>query len=326
MDENCTEQRVLASVDFLIDDSEFNIDSDLTHMYGHSMGGSGSLAFGMRYPSVFSGIYASEPMTNYATSPNFQDNFVQLWGEQSRNLPIINGGPDSGRIAAYDSNGIASTGVWDWMNHLEQLRRRSWDQYAYLIIEHGKEDTTIDWVTQGQPLARALTEARVGFSARARAELGHVWLGFSAVVKTMFGLGFGDQNQWRYPNSLSFPALTHASASSDINPTRIGDSNYNMNIEWSTPKNQFDEEIVDLQNQYQISLRSLEGNQTASVTPRNTRLFQLSAGQLCNWSVVSNANNQLIQSGSAQVDDLGLLTIDNVAILTDRGSRLTINC
>lgn len=128
------------------------------------MGASGELAFGLRYPDVFSGVYASQPMTNYASSPTFQDEFVQLWGEQSSNLPITNRGPDSNSIGDYDVNGTASTGVWEWMNHLEQMRRRKSDQLAYLMIDHGKDDTLIDWNTQGQPLTRALTDAQADFS------------------------------------------------------------------------------------------------------------------------------------------------------------------
>jgi len=81
--ENFTEQRVLAAIDFLINDGQFNVDRDLVHAWGHSMGGTGALGFGLRYPSVFAGIYSSQPMTNFAASPVFQENFATILGDPS---------------------------------------------------------------------------------------------------------------------------------------------------------------------------------------------------------------------------------------------------
>jgi pimeloyl-ACP methyl ester carboxylesterase len=324
--ENFTEQRILAAVRDVMNDSELNVNSELVHVVGNSMGASGALALGLRYPDVFSGIYASEPMTNYAISPTFQNNFARVWGEQSSNLPIVNDGPDSGSIRNYDANGNTPASVWEWMNHLEQVKQRSSDQFAFLMIDHGKADTTIDWTTQGQPLVRALTDAKVGFSANAYEGVGHTWLGFGAVVHSMFGLGFGEEASWRYPNSLSFPAISNASGSSSLDPGTNGDSSYNTNIEWSTSNNTFDTGITDTTNQYQISIRSIDNDQTASVTPRNTRFFRANPSQQCNWYVIRNSNGQSVQSGNATADAAGLITIDGVTIVTGTGSRLTINC
>jgi hypothetical protein len=194
------------------------------------------------------------------------------------------------------------------------------------MIDHGKEDHLIDWSTQGQPLARALTEAKAGFSANAFGGSGHGWRGFAAVVKSLFGLGFGEERLWRYPNSLSFPAISNASGSATLDPGTNGDSSYNMEIEWSTADNAFDQEIIDSANQYQISIRSNENVQTASITPRNTRLFSVSQSQQCSWSVIRNSDRQLIQFGNATADAAGLITIDGVAIGTGVGSRLIIDC
>jgi len=125
--ENFTEQRVLKAIQNTISDPTINVDNELIHIVGHSMGASGALSLGIRYPDIFSGIYASEPMTNYAVSPAFQNEFVQLWGDQSLTLPIKNNGFYSENISSYDADGNNPTGVWDWMNHLEQIERRSSD-------------------------------------------------------------------------------------------------------------------------------------------------------------------------------------------------------
>lgn len=318
--ENFTEQRVLAAVNFLIDDGEFNVDRNLVHAYGHSMGASGALSLGMRYPSVFAGIYASQPMTNYSSSPTFQENFVRVFGEQSANLQIVNNGRNAEDIRRYNG-----TRVWDWMNHQEQLRRRSADRFAFLMVDHGKDDTTIDWQTQGKPMAKAFTDARVGFAAVTRSA-GHSWMGFASVNTNLFGFGFGDDGPWRYPRNLSFPGIQNASGSGALQPNNFGEDRYNTSIDWSTPKNNFHQPIVDTSNKYEISIRSLSSNQTADITPRNTNSFKPSSGQQCSWTAINIANNANIGSGRATVDGSRLLTIPRVQIVNGSGTRLAISC
>ena len=113
--ENFTQQRVLKAISEVA--NEFTVDEDLIHIQGNSMGASGALSFGIHYGQVFSAIYASQPMTNYATSPGFQDNFVELWGTQADNLTIVNDGLYADTITQYGAGGASPTGVWDWLNH-----------------------------------------------------------------------------------------------------------------------------------------------------------------------------------------------------------------
>lgn len=322
--ENFTEQRVLAAVDFLIADGQFNVDEELVHMYGGSMGG-GVLAYGMRYPDKFSGIYANQPMTNYAASPIFQEDFVRLFGEISSNLPIVNNGPNAASIKKYDMTGSEPTMVWDWMNHQEQLRRRRAERFGYLMVDHGKLDTVIDWQTQGKPMAQAFTDARAGFSAVAVGDRAHSWLNFSPVVTSVFGFGYGDEAAWRYPKSLSFPGIHNASGSGSLPPSDTGDDRYNTDIEWSTPRNNFHQNIVDSTNRWELSIRSLSSDQTADITPRRTNSFRPAAGTTCSWTARRIGGFSTLGSGSATVDGSGLLTATAVPI-TAGGSRLTIEC
>jgi len=322
---NFTEQRLIAAVRFVLANREFNTDSQLTHIVGNSMGASGAVSLGLRYPSVFSGAYASQPMMNYADSPTFQDNFVRLWGAQQSNLPILNGGAESDSINQFSIGQSEETGVWDWMNHLQQIDRRIGADFAYLMIDHGKADTTIDWQTQGQPLSSALTNARVGFSANAFGASGHSWMGFGAVVKPMFGLGFDKLAPWRYPLAHSFPAIHNATGSSSINPGATGDDSYNMTIEWSTEANPFGRKIVDNSNQYEITLRSTVLDQTANITPRRTQSFNPMNGQQCSWTA-SRVSDGLSVNGNATVSGNGLLTVSNIPIHTGSGTRLVIRC
>jgi hypothetical protein len=322
---NFTEQRVIKAINEIIADSSFNVDTDLIHAYGNSMGASGSLTLAMRYPDIFAGIYASQPMTNYGANPGFQNNLRQLWGEQSSNLPIINGGENTSAISNYGIGGNRPTGVWDWMNHQQQLRRRRGEEFGYLILDFGKADATLEWQSQGQPMFSALTDAKAAFSARAMGGYPHNSMGFGAVDTSVFGFGYGDETAWRYPNSLSFPGLHSASNSGAINPGTNGDDLYNQDIDWSTPRANFHQSIVDTTNRWEITLRSMSGDQTVDVTPRNTQAFRPVPGEQCNWSARRVNDNQQTGSGIATTDGDSLLTVPQVPI-SNAGTRLSINC
>lgn len=316
---NFTEQRVIQAVAEVVSNPDFRVNTDLIYAYGHSMGASGSLSLALRYPTILTGIYASEPMTNYAASPLFQEEFVRLWGEQSANLPILNRGRYAGYIVSDTS------GVWDWMNHQLQVRRRRTSDFAFLNLDFGKDDAIIDWATQGQPMVQALTEGKVGFAMGALDNVGHSWLGFHSLNKNQFGFGYDDQAPWQYPNSMSFVGLQNASGNGPMSPGPTGNDEYNVSIEWSTTHNSFDKDIVDTATRYEVSLRSLKEDQTVSVTPRNTKAFRLKPGQNCSW-VARNSKNKVLAQGKSTADRAALVTAESVPVGSGKGSRLVIEC
>ena len=318
--ENFTEQRVMRAIDAVIGDASFNVDANKVHAFGHSMGGSGVLSLGMRYGSIISGVYASEPMTNYAENSLFASELFDLWGLQSSALRTVNSGPHSNDIQAYD------VGVWDWMNHQKQLVDRRGDDMAFLMTFHGKQDRVIEWQTQGRPIANALTNGSAGFAARNLGSISHTWVGFVSVNTSLFGFGFDDDFAWKYPLDLSFPSIQNASGSSPSVPANGGDDEYNISIDWATPHTPFAAGIIDTSSQYAITLRSLNGAQTADITPRRTQSFDPLPGQQCSWSAVNNNNGTTIGAGSSTADSDSLITISDVSIVTGTGTRLSINC
>ena len=317
--ENFTEQRVMMAIKDTIADPEINVDAGLLHAYGHSMGGSGSLSYGIRYGNIFAGVYGSEPMTNYRSSPRFQEDMVKLWGNQSTNLSILNRGPYSENISRY-----SGTGVWDWMNHHEQLVQRRGDDMSFLMVAHGKADTVIDWETQGRPFARVLNEAKAGFSARSKAEAGHSWLGFAATNKSLFGFGHDADFSWKYPVNMSFLSVQNASGSGSMSPGLDQHDSYNMDIEWATPHTRFAKSIVDEPKRYEVSVRSTSDVQTADITPRNTQRFSVRAGEQCGWRTLYG--RKVLAQGSVTADPDGLLTIADVTIRKGKGTRIVIEC
>ena len=315
--ENFTEQRVLKAIDEV--SSTFNVDPQRIHSQGHSMGASGSLSLGMRYANVFSGIFSSEPMTNYASSPGFQDDFSVLWGTQASNLPIVSNGIHATPIKKYDG-----LGVYNWMNHHEQLVNRRGDPMAFLMVGHGKADDVIDWATQGKPFIAALNAGNVGFSAEQRFGWDHNWMSFNFALDTMFSPADGGLSAWAYPKNVSFPGITNATGSGPSVPGTTETNFYNMQFEWSVPWNQFHTSLVDTSSRYEISLRASTVTQTANVTPQRVQAFKPAPGATVTWQNINNANGQVVQSGTLVVDVDGLVTVPAMTIGTGVGHRLVL--
>lgn len=315
--ENFTEQRVLKTIDEI--SSMFTVDTLKIHSQGHSMGASGSLSLGMRYANVFSGIFSSEPMTNYASSPLFQNDFSVLWGSQAANLPIVNNGAYAGPIKKYDG-----MGVYNWMNHHEQLLNRRGEPMAFLMVGHGKADDVIDWATQGQPFIAALNAGNVGFSAEQRFGWDHTWMSFDFSLDTMFSPADGGLSAWAYPRNVSFPGISKATGSGPEVPGNTGTNFYNMQFEWSVPWNRFHTDIVDSPTRYEISIRSNTVTQTANVTPQRRQAFNPMPGATVTWKNVNNTTGQVVQSGTVIADSDGLVTLPSVTIGTGSGNRFVL--
>jgi hypothetical protein len=316
--ENFTEQRILKTVDEV--STLFSVNRQHIISQGHSMGGSGSLSLGIRYGNVMSAIFASEPMTNYQSSPTFSGSFEQLWGSKAANLPIVNNGTYAGPLKQYDG-----LGVYDWMNHQSRLLAQRGMDTAFLMVGHGKSDFTIDWNTQGKPFIQTLNSANVGFTAEQRFGWDHTWMGFGYVpMHVMSPTGSGDLHDYAYDRQLSFPSVTNATGSGPLVPGVSGTNEYNLQIEWSGPVNNFHTGIVDTLTRYEITLRSTSTAQVAEVTPRRLQQFAAPAGTVVRWKNINNATGLMVQSGTVTSDANGLVTIPRMQIGTGTGNRLRL--
>ncbi|MGI9255078.1 MAG: prolyl oligopeptidase family serine peptidase, partial [Thermomicrobiales bacterium] len=181
---NYTEERVLRMVDDLLHDPDLGatVDPERLYVYGASMGGSGTLAFALRYPRTFAAAYAGEPMTNYATSGDgggldWRTDVDWKWGAIGRDLPILtrarNGWGD--HLARYDG-----TGVWTWQDHTAQLLDRRRDDMIPFGIAHGLQDDVIEWPTQGRPFYASLEQSGQVIGGRT-IDMGHSWTGFNGL-------------------------------------------------------------------------------------------------------------------------------------------------
>jgi hypothetical protein len=319
---NFTEERILQTIDQV--SSLYNVDPNRVWGHGMSMGGSGLLALAMRYPDVFSAVYAGLPMTDYATSAdqggsNWLDTLVPKWGTVASNLPIASRGPHAAALQKYDG-----TGVWDWQNHLEQLVNRAGDPMAYITGVHTMQDTVINWPTQGAPFVGALEQGHAGF-VFANVPGTHNWPGFVGSDAAMIGPAWDGWSDFQFVKDMSFPALANVSNAPAADPPASTTASYfyNRDVGWSTPWNHFGQDVVDQPARYEITLRSTDADLTADVTPRRLQQFVATPGAVYSWENQQASDGTVTASGTVTADAHGLITVPGFSI-TPGGNRLIL--
>ena len=317
---NFTEERILRAVYDAQRDPTFRLDANRIYVYGHSMGGSGALALGMRYPNVFAATYSSEPMTNYRTSDMWLSDTEPKWGTVANNLPIENRGPSdwADHLSSYDG-----TDVWDWQNHQQQLVSRRGDDMAHISLAHGTLDDVIAWSSQGQPAYEPFYQGRRTFSG-ATVAADHTWIGFSGLGPNVEDYNYtGPFYAWTAVRDESLPGLTYASGSSAAPPSGAG-ATYNLNLEWSASWLDWDGAPIDTADQWRISLRTTDGStQTVDVTPRRLQTFSIVPADAYAWENRRVSDNGLVASGTVFADADGLVTVPAFQV-TASGNRLIL--
>lgn len=288
-------------------------DPNRVYVYGHSMGGSGALALGLRYPNVFAAAYASEPMTNYRAADGSDgatgwiNDLDWKWGSVAANLPISNTGFYAAHLTTSDG-----TGVWDWQDHVAQLLLRRKDETALLALAHGAQDDVIGWTSQGKPVYQALFISRRPFSG-AVVDEGHTWLGFAGSGPLVTYESWEPFHSWQVRRDETVPALTHASGSGTVPPS--GATSFNLNLEWSASWHDFAGPPTDAPKVWAVALRTTDGiAQTVDVTPRRCRHFSVVPGAGYRWETRRLADDTLLASGLATADRDGLVTAVGVHV------------
>ena len=315
---NFTEHRLLRAINDVIRDPEYTVDESRIYAYGHSMGGSGSLALGMRYPDVFAAVFCSEPMTHYAASSLWIWDVQQKWGMPSDNLPIINDPTYASHLSGFDG-----VGVYIWQNHQQNMVDRRGDEMAFIHTYHGTEDDVIDWETQGDAWNTIMSRiARRGWQGAALT-IDHTWYGFLDTPNFSW-------EAFSFRKDISHPGF----ADFTLNLDQEDDlSYYNIGLEWSCQWNDFAGAIVDTPGRYEIVLRLYDPGYPGyevlpdvgevDVTPRRLQQFAVSPGVVYSWENVQMPGNAVIQSGTIAADTNGLLTIYGFTV-TKEGNRLRI--
>ena len=334
--ENYTERRVLRMIaDLMRNPPGPAVDAQRVYVFGHSMGGSGTLGFVERYPNVFAAGYSGEPISNYRTAGVTKGDWVAnvsvKWGAPALNLPIHIAAPNGWAQPLQKYNGV---GVWDWQNYLgnltgEAVPGRDQDEMAPFGVDHGINDDVILWPTQGQAFYPALAPvARVWSGAVTGAT--HEWSDFLALPPSMAKLDGHPFWNLQVKRDESLPALSHLS--SNLSGPPDAPTTYNQTVKWSSSWDPWDGAPVDQAGRWEMSFCAVEPGSTtcggsatvgASITPRRLQHFKVQPGQRYDWENRRVSDHGLVASGTVTASADGLVTIPDFTI-TPSGNRLAL--
>jgi pimeloyl-ACP methyl ester carboxylesterase len=334
---NYTEQRLLRMLyDLLRRPPGPQADPQRLYVFGHSMGGSGTLGLASRYPNVFAAAYAAEPISNYRTAGVTKDNdwsaiVTPDWGAPQLNLPVEIHAPGGWADALQKYNGA---GVWDWQDYQAAWTSSPSKSIAAgeavpLGLDFGLPDPVIDFTTQGKPFFPLLNRSARAW-AGAATSLAHEWSNFIGLPPS---LGMVDEAPfWNFHvlRDESVPGFSNLSSNNPNPPTTA--ARYNQLIKWSSSWDPWDGAPVDQKTRWQMSFCTVArgsldcgggATQTVDVTPRRLQAFAVTPGTSYTWENRRASDNHLVAHGTVTADASGLITVKKFLVTTE-GNRLIL--
>jgi pimeloyl-ACP methyl ester carboxylesterase len=323
---NYTEYRILRMILDLLHDPVLgpHCDPNRIFVYGHSMGGSGTLAFALRYPTLFAAAYASEPMTNYLTDPLWEGDVTFKFGSRALNLPIELSYP-GGLVPPLE--GADGTGVYDWQNHEANAVDRLGAESVPLGIAHGRLDEAICWPQEGRGVYAALNAGKRCWGGYVD-DRDHQWMSYLGCPPSF------DPDESLVPFSglrmilnETVPGLSNCSRDGSLPPLGppAAPEQYNAVIDWSSSWDPWDGAPYEDFSMWRMSLRTTDGQPaTVDVTPRRTQTFKpWPDGVPYTWTNRKVSDNSIVGSGIVSTDANGILTVPGFAV-SPEGNRLQI--
>jgi len=318
---NFTPKRLLAFVEWV--GTKWPVDKTRICVSGESMGGSGSTFMPIRYGDVFAYAYSAVGIHNPAAikGGGFYESYARVCGRMEAKIKH-----ESGML------------TFEYLNDPLLVRTNPRANLPFIGFGNGKNDAGIGW-PHVVDLARALQAARQPH----------------AVIWNMRGHGAGTfYPRIDFRTDQSLPAFTNCSLDDDIGTARRlgrpkpatrpdgsviknhkgkvildrwdGDSQGQINyyLRWKT------DDLVDEPTRWQITVYLTSGRRgapkdacTVDVTPRRLRRFRVRPGMKFKWTNQFLAGDRPPQSGSAEADRFGLVTMKGV-IVTKGNNRLTL--
>jgi len=334
--ENYTEQRILRMIyDLIRNPPGPTVDLQRIYVYGHSMGGSGALAFAERYPYLFAAAYSGQPITNYRTAGVTHQDWAAdaaiKWGSPALNLPVVINAPANWADRLKKYNGI---GVWDWQNYQDslsalRLASRRADDIVPFGIDHGIPDHAILFSTQGRPTYSALGLGQWPWAGIVNLA-DHEWSQFAGLPPSMMAINGIPFWNLQVRRDETVPGLSNLSGYSPLPP--LEPSSYNLTLKWSSSWDAWDGAPIDTAHLYRISLCSITVHsqicgtgqtQTVDITPRRVQQFKTVAYALYDWENRQVSDSMLVASGRVMADKDGLITIPGFEV-SPSGNRLVL--
>jgi hypothetical protein len=299
----------------------FALDTTRVYAGGYSLGGTYSMRLGLEHPELVVAVMSAsgkvdfsfesdpDPLSAFNPGQPFRQSLTNLWGTTTTNLPTSEGSPvyaemNDDSLAAFAARGGA----------------------AFLVNFAGRHDFTVGWAEKRGFYSAMETNRQGGIQYWDNRD--HGGATYPGALAPMFDLHY----LYRFRSNLSWPAFSRCST--DGNPgdftATTGDSVGTLNgyLDW-------DPALVDSSLQWQVVLRTrglstLWGPLPApeslkvDVTPRRVQRFKPAPGLAVTWTATRLADGAKVQSGTVNVDALGLVTVP--AVRVDRtGTRLELH-
>lgn len=282
---NYTENRLLWMIDFVV--RHYQTDRNRCYLSGSSMGGCGTVSFGLRHPELFAALDARVPIVSYT---------YDAAASASRLEPSCWTGTITPDVKTNES-----VPLLERMNGVRLVNAATAD-LPYLFLVHGRNDGSIPW--QNNPaFYRTLDERRQGFSAYWD-EGTHPTAGKNAPT---------DVKGWatkmlRYRLDESFPVFSRTSSDGDPGDGRPQNGDpvgwMNRGFDWRG--------VVDEAGRYSISISAAYDGATypirTDVTLRRLQRFRPAAGETLRVTVDGRPPRDV------SVDSMGLVTIPDVIL------------
>jgi hypothetical protein len=277
---------------------KWKLNPDQTFVAGNSMGGSGAPMIALRYPDEFAWAVSWVGVHVPELSPKFKASYAAVYGEKEWNVLYEDGSP-----------------VWDYFNDAAFVRRHPERETPFITFANGKNDAGIGW-EQAVELVKALQETK-------RPHV-FVWGQNEHNQRAVMPKSLEQQvNPLNLRVRQSLPAFTHCSLDGNLGDGSPSDGDpqggINMYLYWDT------EDIVDTEKAWEMTVhlaaKSPQKDCTVDLTPRRLQAFRLRSGESLRWS--NREGKKTVQSGSVQVDEHGLVTLEGLQI-SKSGNRIRI--
>lgn len=294
---NYSEHRLMWIMNWV--QKHYQTDPNRWYCSGSSMGGCGTISFGLRRPELFAGLHALVPIVSYTYD-----------GPGPFSAGRLEPSCWTGRIPA-DLKSSDGEPLLDRMNGTEFVRESQAD-LPPLFMLHGRQDGSIPWVNN-PPFYRALADARQAFAVYWDNGI-HSTAGRDAPV---------DVKNWqsrfrKLRRDESYPAFTHTSTDRDPGDGRPDNGNIigwiNRGMDWRNIEDQGDHYAITVVADYP----GIAYPVSTDVTLRRLQDFNLETGDRLNVTI-GDAAPVTITAG-----ERGLVTIPGVVISSPQGARLTI--
>ncbi|MCX6898363.1 MAG: prolyl oligopeptidase family serine peptidase [Verrucomicrobia bacterium] len=292
---NYTERRNLWILDWVR--RHYQPDMNRWYCSGSSMGGCGTVSFGLRHPELFAGLHAHVPIVSYTYLGK---------GSATRLEPSC----WTGRITPElkTSEGVP---LLERMNGTKFVAEAKGD-LPFLFLVHGRQDGSIPW-QNNPPFYRALAKARQPFAVYWDNGT-HATCGKDAPP---------DVKAWqerfrRFRLNESLPVFTHTSSDRNAGNGDPADGDIigwiNRGMDWK--------DIEDAPDRYAITVTAdypgLEYPVRTDITLRRLQRFKVKSSESLSVRIGNTA------PVSIKADALGLLTIPSVSIPSRNGVHVVV--